>query len=714
MSIKKNFPVLGLGCAACVARVENILKEQPGIVSANVSLAANMAQVEYNPDIIKAIDIKKAVQASGYDIVVPEGIDEEESAGIDNETWNEAEEIAEKVRIKEYMRLKTNMWLAIILAVLIMLISFGFIEFEGKGIILAVLSAVSVFGAGWRFLRSAISQAKHFHAGMDTLVALSTTVAWLFSFFNLIFKNVIASKGFEACLYFDSGAMIVAFVLVGKLLEEKAKYRTTDAVRKLSGLRPQKTDIKPGDIVIVKPGQRIQADGIVVEGNSFVDESMLTGEPVPVEKIAGSNVFAGTMNQKGAFSFKAEKTGSDTVLSSIIKMVKDAQGSKPEIQKVVDKIASVFVPVVLILAFIAFFYWIFSPEGGLAKALLTMVSVLVIACPCSLGLATPTAIIAGIGRAAGMGILIKDANALQQAKNIDNIVLDKTGTLTLGRPEVKNQYWYDENYKGVLKDMEIRSEHPLAGAILKTLEDVKIVKVDNFKAIPGKGITAEYEGKTLYVGHRLREPSTLTEEWLRQGRTIVCFYVEDKLIAVFAISDELKESSIAAVKKLKDMKISVTMLTGDNIRAAESIASEAGIDDVKAGMLPEDKAKYIVQLQKSGQKVAMVGDGINDSAALADADISIAMGSGSDIAMDVSMITIVSSDLSKLPEMILLSGKASKIIRENLFWAFIYNIIAIPAAAGMFGFSLNPMISSACMAFSSVCVVLNSLRLTKV
>lgn len=714
MSIKKNFPVTGLGCAACVYHVQDTLRSQRGVISAEVSLAANMAKVEYDPSMVKASELKKAVQDSGYDLIVPDGTEEEEENPEDSGSDQDeiSEELSEKSREHEYKRLRFDMWMAVVLAISVMIIGFGFVEFKGKGFLLAFLSALSVFWTGRRFICGAISQAKHFRVGMDTLVALSTTVAWLFSLFSLIFNNLLTSKGLFQGLYFNSASMIVAFILIGKVLEERAKYGTTEAVRKLMGLRPGKVRIKPGDIVRVKPGQRIPADGTVTEGSSFVDQSMLTGEPLPVEVIPGAKVFAGTVNQKGFIKIRAEKTGSDTMLSSIIKMVKDAQMSKAKVQELVDKVAAVFVPVIILISLAAFLYWTFASGGGLSKGLLTMVSVLVIACPCSLGLATPTAIIAGIGRGASMGILIKDADALQKARKVNAIVLDKTGTLTVGKPVVTRQFWYDESAKGILKSIEMRSEHPLAKAILATLADVKPLETEDFRYEPGIGIFACRDGEKFYVGNMPKETSRLTEEWMKQGETMVYFTGEDRLIAVFAISDELKETSASAIEELKSMKIDISMLTGDNRLAAEAIAAKVGIDKVAPGMLPQDKALYVKDLQKSGKTVAMVGDGINDSAALANADVSVAMGSGSDIAMDAAMVTFVSSDLLKLPQMIRLSRKTSRIIVENLFWAFFYNIIAVPAAAGMFGFSLSPMIAAACMAFSSVCVVLNSLRLT--
>lgn len=708
--VKRNFPVQGMGCAACVARVQGVLRETKGVISANVSLASNSAQVEYDTAMVKAAEIKKTVQDAGYDLLVSDDADDSDAEDVDSEMQISGEEAA----LKDYTKLKRTMWLSIILAVAIMIIGLGVVDFKGKQLVLFVLATLSVFVCGRRFISSAWKQLRHFSATMDTLVALSTTIAWLFSVFNMLFPSVWTSRGLSTDLYFDSCSMIVAFILIGRVLEQKARHGTTDAVRKLMGLQPKKVKASVGDIVKVKPGQRIPVDGIVTEGTSFVDESMLTGEPVAVEKMPGSKVYTGTINQKGAFKVRVLKTGNDTMLSSIIKMVKDAQGSKPRIQNIVDKVAAVFVPVIILIAIAAFCYWTFvAVDGGLAKGLLTMVSVLVIACPCSLGLATPTAVIAGIGKGAESGILIKDADSLQIAKNIKKIVFDKTGTLTKGTPTVTDMFWYDESMKGALKSIELFSEHPLAEAILKTLQDAKEEKIECFKAEPGKGVMASYKGERLFVGNHSDAPSRLAEEWEDQGKTLVYFSGEGRLIAVYAISDELKETSFEAVNQLKTMGIEPVMLTGDNEASARAIAFQVGIDKVKAGVLPGEKAGFVSELQKGGEIVAVAGDGINDSAALARADLGIAMGKGSDIAMDAAMVTIVSSDLSRIPDLVRLSRKSTRIIRQNLFWAFIYNIIAVPAAAGLFGFQLNPMIAAACMALSSVCVVTNSLRLRK-
>jgi len=506
--------------------------------------------------------------------------------------------------------------------------------------------------------------------------------------------------------------MITAFILIGRVLEERA-YGTTQAIRKLYELRPRKEKAKVGETVKIKPGQRIDVDGIVVGGSSFVDESLLTGEPLPVSKFEGKKVYAGTMNQDGALQVQVLKTGRDTLLSGIIKMVQDAQGSKPKIQRTVDKVAAIFVPVVIGIALICLVYWLIAPDGGLAKALLTMVSVLVIACPCSLGLATPTAIVAGIGKGADDGILVKDADALQVASKVGSIVFDKTGTITMGTPVVSDSKWYVEGAKGILLSMEKNSEHPVAHAIIASIGDVEAKPISDFVNIPGRGIEATYMSDRYYVGNSYPNRDALADEWIEQGKTVVYFSDDQSLLAVFAIEDTLKESSAAAIAELQQMGIKTYMLTGDNALAAGFIARQVGIDGVQAGVFPADKQSFVKQLQAEKQKVAMVGDGINDSAALASADLSIAMGKGSDIAMDAAMATIVSSDLGKIPTLMKLSRKTNRVIKENLFWALIYNVLAIPAAAGLFGFSINPMIAAACMALSSVCVVCNSLRLRK-
>ena len=705
-TIRRNFPVVGLGCAACVNRVEGAIKAQKGVEACSVSLAANNARVDYDPQTVKAAELKKAVQDAGYDLLVEEDSDETSDAEL-------LEEEAEKIRRKAYDGLKTDMVVAIILGLAIMVIQMGFKAFEGRGIVLLALAAVSVFWCGRRFHKAALSQVKHLKANMDTLVSLSTLISFLFSCFNLAFPKVTGTDGSPAPLYFDSAAMITAFILIGRVLEERARYGTTASIRKLMDLRPRKEKARVGEIIKVKPGSRIPADGTVSEGSSFVDESLLTGEPVPVEKLPGSPVYTGTMNGNGLLRVKVEKTGEDTLLAGIIRMVRDAQGSKPKIQETVDKVAAVFVPVIIIIALVTFFYWcFFAPGGGFANALLYMVSVLVIACPCSLGLATPTAIVAGIGNGADNGILIKDADALQLARKTDAVVLDKTGTLTVGKPEVLQSKWYAEKAKGILLAIEQSSGHPLAEALTKSLgEEIVPVEVSDFLTLPGSGVEAWYMSERYFVGNTAPEPCPLGEAWREEGYTVVYFSDDAHVLAVFAIADKLKDTSADAVAELGAMNIRTAMLTGDTAASAARISAGTGISEVRAGVLPADKVAYIKALQAQKKVVAMAGDGINDSAALATADVGIAMGRGSDIAMDSAMVTIVSSDLRKIPQLIRLSKKTSRIISENLFWAFIYNVIAVPMAAGLFGFRLNPMTAAACMALSSVCVVCNSLRL---
>ena len=615
-TVRKNFPVQGMGCAACVARVQNTISGLQGVQECNVSLASNSARVDYDPAAITAADIKKAVQDAGYDLIVVEGDDSDD----------EAESEAERLQEDHYRSLKRDMVSAVVLALLVMLVGMGFNDFPGKGFVLWALATPVVFWCGRRFISTAWKQALHGTSSMDTLVALSILISYSFSIFNLLFPGIWTARGLEPHLYFESSTMIVAFILIGRVLEERAKHSTGASIRALIGLQPKSVNLMPGDTCTVNPGERIPADGEVVDGESYVDESMLTGEPVPNLKRAGSKVYTGTMNQRGSFVMRAEKMGKDTMLSSIIRMVRDAQGSKARIQQTVDKVAAVFVPVVLGISLLTLLCWIFlAPQDGVTMGLLSMVTVLVIACPCSLGLATPTALTVGIGSCARKGILIKDADSLQVAKDIDTIVLDKTGTIT----------------------------KELSPDIVPTSE--------------------------------------------------------------MAFVDEVKETSAEAVSELKSMGLDVWMLSGDNPGRAGKVASMVGIDNVISGVLPGSKQDHVRALQEQGHKVAMVGDGINDSPALALADLSIAMGNGTDIAMNASMVTLVTSDLKKVPQLIRMSRRTSRIIKENLFWAFIYNILAIPVAAGILypvcGFLLNPMVAAACMALSSVCVVTNSLRL---
>ena len=579
---------------------------------------------------------------------------------------------------------------------------------------------------------------------MDTLVAVSTGIAYTFSVFNLLFPDFWLSRGIEPHIYFEAASVIIAFILLGRLLEERAKQNTSTAIKKLIGLQPKTvtiivdsdertvpiTAVQKGDTILVKPGERIAVNGMVVTGESYVDESLLNGEPVPLHKQSGEKVFAGTINQKGTFRFIADKIGSDTMLAQIIRMVQDAQGSKAPVQKLVDRIARFFVPAIISISIIAFVAWIFlAPTNGFTNGLLVMVTVLIIACPCALGLATPTAIMVGIGKGAEKGILIKDAQSLEIAQKIDTIILDKTGTITAGHPIVVESLWENgfEHSRKILYSLEKLSEHPLSDAVVNTLQNEKEISIDKFENVPGKGVKGIVGNQTYYAGNlsllndnhitiasHLQE---LANKWTQEAKTLIWFADSTQAIAAIALTDEIKQTSAQAISQLQEMGVEVYMLTGDNAISAQAISRKVGINHYKAGVLPNEKAQFIKDLQANGKKVGMVGDGINDSAALAQANLSIAMGQGSDIAIDTAMATMLSSDLLKIPETIRLSQLTIKTIYQNLFWAFIYNLIGIPIAAGIFysvnGFLLNPMLASAAMAFSSVSVVLNSLRLKR-
>lgn len=728
-TVKRTFPVLEMTCASCAVNVESILNMQNGVVSASVNFATATVMVEYLPNMLKAEDLRKAVQSIGYDLLL------ENSHG-------EAETI-EDIHRKKYEQLKWRTIGASILSLPVVVIGMFFMDMPFANEIMWVLSTPVVLWFGKDFFINAWKQAKHRSANMDTLVALSTGVAYSFSVFNTLFPHFWHERGLHGHVYFEAAAVVIAFILLGKLLEEKAKGNTSSAIKKLMGLQPKTVTVvqegghqmqvpiervNKGDIILVKPGEKIAVDGTVTTGSSYVDESMLSGEPVPVLKKEAEKVFAGTINQKGSFQFRAEKVGAETMLAQIIRMVQDAQGSKAPVQKMVDKIAGIFVPIVILIALLAFAAWYFlGGENGFTQGLIALVTVLVIACPCALGLATPTAIMVGVGKGAEKGILIKDAESLELAKKINAIVLDKTGTITEGKPVVTDIAWQHEEdaTKQILFSIEKQSEHPLAEAVVNHFEKMAAVPVSDFQSITGKGATAQAQGQTYFVGNKklllennIEIPamlSTKANDWSNESKTVIWFADREKALAALAIADKIKPTSVEAIQQLQQAGIAVYMLTGDNEATAKAIAAKTGIAHFKAEVLPEQKAAFIKQLQSEGKTVAMVGDGINDSTALAQADVSIAMGKGSDIAMDVAKMTIISSDLTKIPQAIRLSKQTVAAIRQNLFWAFIYNIIGIPIAAGILypinGFLLNPMIAGAAMALSSVSVVSNSLRL---
>jgi len=723
---KRSFPVMNLHCAGCAANTERILSSQKGVVRASVNFASATAMVEFNPEQVTPKDLQKAVRDGGYDLLIDD----------DDESHR-----AEQLRAAYSKSLKHNFIGAAILFVLIMALGMFFSDWFLTRDIMYVVDTVIVFYFGREFFIGAYKQLLHRSANMDTLVALSTGIAYLFSLFNTFFPSFWTSRGLVPHVYFDASAGIIAFILLGRWLEDKAKANTSSAIKKLMGLQPktvtliddkgisQVVPIKAvvvGDLLRVKPGERIAVDGLVEEGSSYVDESMLTGEPVPVAKSVGDKVYVGTMNQKGSFNLRAEKVGADTALAHIVRMVQEAEGSKAPVQKLVDRIAAVFVPTVMALSLITFIVWmILGGREGFNLGLLSAVTVLIIACPCALGLATPTAVMVGIGKGASRGILIKDARSLEIAKKVDVVVLDKTGTITEGKPEVTDVRWFaHEELKGVLLSIEQLSEHPLAEAVVKELK-VDALPVEHFESRTGYGVSATYHDAKYLIGNiRFLEEKGIVlspsqqeeaERFTEEAKTLIWFADEHQALALYALEDKIKEKSKTAIENLTNNHIDVYMLTGDRDATARIIAKKVGIQHYKANFLPSDKVAFLKQLQSDGHVVAMVGDGINDSAALAQADLGIAMGQGSDIAIDASHLTIISSDLSKISEAIQLSRQTVRTIHQNLFWAFIYNVIAIPIAAGIlypfFGFLLNPMIGGAAMAFSSVSVVTNSLRL---
>lgn len=728
-TIKRTFPVLEMTCASCAISVESLLNAEIGVLSAAVNFANATVMVTYIPTVVEPQVLKKAVEEGGYDLMIADQKDQTNTI--------------ENIHREKFNKLKRKTYWAIVFSVPLVVIGMFMMDMPYANQLMWLLSTPVVFVLGNNFFINAWKQAKHQSANMDTLVALSTGVAYVFSVFNTLFPVYWHSRGLHPHVYFEAAAVVITFILLGKLLEEKAKSNTSTAIKKLMGLQPKSVtivdkegnqkeisieEVQIGDVILVKPGEKIAVDGTLLSGSSYVDESMLTGEPVAVLKTANEKVFSGTINQKGSFQFSAEKIGSDTMLAQIIKTVQDAQGSKAPVQKLVDHIAAVFVPVVIVIAIVAFIAWnIFGGENGFTQGLLALVTVLVIACPCALGLATPTAIMVGVGKGAENGILIKDAESLELAKKINTIILDKTGTITEGKPIVADQFWLtdEEKLKQILLSIEKQSEHPLAEAVVKNFSTLEKINISNFESITGKGAKAEYENETYFTGNQkllidnqIKIDENLlakAKEWREVANTVIWFADSKNALAILAIADQIKSSSKNAIAELQSNRIDVFMLTGDNEMTAKAVAESVGIHHYRAEVLPSQKADFVKQLQGEGKVVAMVGDGINDSTALAQADVSIAMGKGSDIAMDVAKMTIISSDLQKIPEAIRLSKLTVSTIKQNLFWAFIYNLIGIPIAAGVLypfnGFLLNPMIAGAAMALSSVSVISNSLRL---
>lgn len=730
--IKTTFLIEGMSCSSCAASAGNILSSADGVHSAGVNLANNSVLLEYDSDITGPEKLNSRLLRAGYSLVVPD------------ELYGKDREERERDKLNS-LRNRFAASLLFTLPVFIYGMFFMHAPYANWIMLVLTLPVMTIFGRD--FFITAFRKARNLSANMDTLVAVGTGSAFLFSTFNTLFPAYLSAHGLVPHVYFEAAAVIITLVLLGRFLEGRAKSKTSASIKKLAGLQPKTArivrdgetteipvqEVKPGDLVIVRPGEKIPVDGRIYEGKAWIDESMITGESMPVEKNTGDRVIGSTINGTGSFSFTAEKVGSDTMLAQIIRLVEQAQGSRAAIQNLTDRFAGIFVPVVILIAVVTFIIWfLIGPHPSLTYAFITSVSVLIIACPCALGLATPTALMVGIGKGADLGILVKNAQSLETARVLDTIIFDKTGTLTVGKPEITG-YFSDpsfddnDNFLSLLMEAESRSEHPLGQAVVRWLSEkgTKNGNIDSFNSFTGKGIEFTGNGNHFVTGSKklMEEKKVVITGYIKDkaltiedgGETPVYTAFNGKAVALMTISDKLRDTAPYVISKLKKMGLETHMLTGDDSTTAEKIAREAGIDEFMANALPDDKLLYIKSLQSKGRKVAMVGDGINDSPALSIADVGIAMGSGTDIAMESADITIVRGDIEKILTALRLSRETVKTIRQNLFWAFIYNITGIPVAAGILypltGFLLNPMIAGAAMAFSSISVVTNSLRL---
>jgi len=742
---KITLPIHGMSCASCVKRVESALGGLEGVIKASVNFATEKASVQYVPGTVSLGDFEKAVKDAGYEIL--------DTGQVEKEDVVDQERTAREAAFK---KLKRKFITGLTLVVPVFLLAYwkvlGLDRLYDLGretnFYLQLLFQTPIqFWVGWQFYTGAWKSAKHGSADMNTLIAVGTSAAYLYSVTAMFFPHLFSVQGLVAEVYFDTAGAIVVLILLGRLLEARAKGQTSEAIKKLIGLQAktarvvrdgQEADIpveevEIGNRVVVRPGEKIPVDGILKDGHSAVDESMVTGESIPVEKNAGDAVIGATINKTGTFTFEATKVGKDTMLSQIIKMVEEAQGSKPPIARLADIIAGYFVPTVIGIALITFVVWyFFGPAPALTYAVLNFVAVLIIACPCALGLATPTSIMVGTGRGAESGVLIRGGEALETAHKLKAIVLDKTGTLTEGKPSVTDIAAF-----GDFKEAEILrysasaekgSEHPLGEAIVNQAmeKNLPLMSPENFNAIAGHGIEATIEGKSVLLGNvklmrdrniALEDLERKAEEFSNQGKTPMFVAVDNQPAGIVAVADTLKENSKAAVEALHKMGIEVAMITGDNKRTADAIAKQIGIDRVLAEVLPDGKADEVKKLQAEGKKVAMVGDGINDAPALAQADVGIAIGTGTDVAIESADIVLISGDLRGVLTAIALSRATIRNIKENLFWAFAYNTILIPVAAGVlfpfFGILLNPIFAAAAMGLSSVTVVSNALRLRR-
>ena len=745
---KQTLHIGDMSCASCVARVEKALKATPGVTSVSVNFATETAAVEYLPGTVTQAALRAAVEGAGYVLREPE-------AG----SMVSAGDQAAEARRRELLVTRRKMIVSLGVGAFLMLLGFfppSFLTQRQLWLVMFALATPVQFWAGRQFYRGAWASARHRTTDMNTLIAVGTSVAYVYSaavtFFPGFFES-IAGAGFEAAVYYETAVIIIGLILLGRFLEARAKGQTSDAMKKLMGLQAKTArvvrddveldvpvdSVRAGDIVVVRPGEKIPVDGVVLDGRSAVDEAMLTGESIPVEKGPGDEVIGATLNKTGSFRFRATRVGADTALAQIIRLVEEAQGSKAPIQRTADYVASIFVPSVFGIATVTFLIWLlFGPEPAFTLAMLAAVSVLIIACPCALGLATPTAIMVGTGKGAENGILIRSGDALERAYKLDAIVLDKTGTLTVGRPVVTDivmavgpdgsEVMAGERLLALAASAERGSEHPLGEAVVGRAGELGLTlsRPDEFVAIPGYGIEVTLDGSRVLLGNgrlmqeRAYELGGLAEEAERlatEGKTPMFVAVDGAVAGIIAVADTLKPDAVEAVARLKALGLQVAMITGDNRRTAEAVARQLGIDRVLAEVLPDRKAEEVRRLQAEGRVVAMVGDGINDAPALAQADIGVAIGTGTDVAMEASDITLIRGDLMPIVTAVALSNATMRIIRQNLFWAFAYNVALIPVAAGIlypvFGVVLDPMLAAGAMALSSVSVVSNSLRLRR-